>query len=216
MNIRYSILIIYTFLIANNSFGQEHTDISRFNLQPELKTLGQLANDNLKTHGLSRLNISYGQHLNFLELKPMSLPYLSEAQVLGVRSKHTNYGFEGLRSVGLYFKSDIGENISLMLNPYVASYFLGPHNLSPVMISAIQMDFKYRLSNIISLKAQAQYAPNAIDDDFYPSLLRPQNSFGGSVNFNFNDNLEIGAGIDLIYNGGKWAPVYSVKSIVSF
>ncbi|GBU06927.1 hypothetical protein AwDysgo_02580 [Bacteroidales bacterium] len=121
-----------------------------------------MTNDDLRALNLNDLIVSDTLYLDIIESKPylknmdrgslnctessfqpILLSNLNETQALGLRGNYTNYGFEGARSVGFYFKSDIGDKISLMVNPYVASYFSGPHNLSPVMASAIQLNLNY-------------------------------------------------------------------------
>ncbi|GBU06928.1 hypothetical protein AwDysgo_02590 [Bacteroidales bacterium] len=63
------------------------------------------------------------------------------------------------------------------------------------------------------IKGRGQYALNASNKDFHPSLLSPKNSFGGSVTFKINDNFGIEAGMDYVYHMGKWEPVCYIRPV---
>lgn len=81
--------------------------------------------------------------------------------------------------------------------------FYTPFNVSPDLMGGVNAQVKYDVTDRFALRAWGQYAVYGDEDKNPHMLLNPfynHTSVGGAVEFKFNENFGIGAGVNYEYN----------------
>lgn len=96
--------------------------------------------------------------------------------------------------------------------------FYTPFNVSPKLMGGVNAQVKYEATDWLALRAWGQYATYGNENENPHMLLNPfynHTSVGGAMEFKFNDNFGIGAGVNYEYNPirRKMEPQYLIYPI---